>query len=103
VTAVFTWYAAVGGLEVRDKVLTARLDTEQFGIRHRDDTARPAATSKFDVVEHIGKTPDVVVDGQTPSDPHTAIASCRYQNYFIYSRTCGVKCLPLTVFLHCRS
>jgi len=73
-----TWYAAVGGLKVRDEVLAARLYTEQFGIWHRDDTARPAATSKFDVVEHIGKTTDVVVNGQTSADPHTTVASCRY-------------------------
>jgi len=101
--SVSTWNAAVGCLEVRDKVLAARLNTEQFSIWHRDGATRPAATSQLHVVEHIGETSDVVVYGQTPADSHATIASRRHQNYFIGARTRSVKRLPLTVFLHRRN
>jgi len=78
VAGACTWDAAVGGLEVGDEVLATRLYTKQFGIRHRDGAARPAATTKFNMVEHVGKTSDVVVNGQTTTNPHTTVASRRY-------------------------
>jgi len=94
--------AAVGRLEVGDEVLAARLDTEQLGVGYGDDAAGTSIAAQLHMVEYVGKTAHVVVDRQTSPDPHAAVARGRDQHHLVVTRTCRVKCLPLTVLLHRR-
>ena len=94
--------AAIGGLEVGDEVLATRLNAEQFSVWNGDDAAGPPVASKFDVVENVSETSDVVVDRQTAPDPHATVASGCYQNDLIASGARRVERLPLTVLLHLR-
>ena len=78
-----TWNTAIGGLKVCDEVFATRLNAEQLSVWDGDDTGRPAAAALLHVVEHVGKTSDIVVDLKTAPHPHTTVASGRYQNHLI--------------------